>query len=246
LAKDECIKFPAGSYQTLYDGVSYKIDPENDIVEMTEKLNPRYSLEGKEEATNLVNELGVEKVQKNLGLFSKLLFSSMLLFPFLMFLQAFSSAKSEPFLSWGRFLTVVSEIAFLYLFAYYKLAMNYYKDSYCEKCGKHLVFEEFQAPLIKHESKTDGYTKTFTAFWRCKNCGYEDIKVEPQYVDHHHEIKKGTLEDHRCEECGKEHAIEEYRKVDVLRSVARKKIRYFKCAYCGYHEIKLDVKLNLH
>jgi DNA-directed RNA polymerase subunit M/transcription elongation factor TFIIS len=124
--------------------------------------------------------------------------------------------------------------------------VNYYRDSYCEKCGNHLVFEEFQAPLIKQESKSTGYTKTFTAFWRCKNCGYEDIKVEPQPIDHHHGIKQSTLEAHTCEECGKKHAIQEYRNVDVLRSVARKKIRYFKCIYCGYHEIKLNVKILFH
>lgn len=246
MTKYERIRFPAGSYQTLHNGVSYKIDPENNIVEMTEKLNPRYSPEGKEEAINLVNQLGVEKVKKNVSLFSKLLFSSMLLFPFLMLLQTLFSAKTELFFSWGRFLTVVSEVVFLYLFAYYKLAINYYRDSYCEKCGKHLVFEEFQAPLIKQESKASGYTKTFTTFWHCKNCGYEDIRVEPQQIDHHHEIKECTLEAHRCEECGKEHAIEEYRNVDVLTSFVKKKIRYFKCSHCGYHEIKLNVKMNFY
>lgn len=61
LTKEKRIRFPSGSYQAFYEGISYKIDPENDIVEMTQRLNPRYSPESREEAVNLANKLGIEK-----------------------------------------------------------------------------------------------------------------------------------------------------------------------------------------
>jgi len=244
MAKDKRIRFPSGSYQADYEGVSYKIDPENDIVEMTQRLNPRYSPESREEAVNLANKLGAEKIQKRAGLFSKLLLLSILLYLFLMLFPAVFSAKSEGFLSAGRFLTIVSEVAFLYMFGYYRAAVKYYMDSHCEKCGKHFVFEEFQAPLVKEESKIDAYTKTLTQYWHCRNCGHENIKVEPQPVDHHHEKKQDNLKED-CEECGKEHALEEYRNIDVLNYTLRKKIRYFKCKNCGYHEIRLDKRFRI-
>lgn len=240
MAKDKRIKFPSGLFQAVYEGVSYKIDPENDIVEMSQRLNPRYSPESREEAVNLANKLGAEKIQKRARLFSKLLLLSIVLFLFLILFPVFFSVKSEGLLSAGRFLTIVSEIAFLYMFGYYRAAVNYCTDSYCEKCGKHFVFEEFQAPLVKEESRIDAYTKTLTQYWHCRNCGHEDIKVEPQPIDHHHEKIQGNLKEDTCEECGKEHAIEEYRNVDVLNYALRRKIRYFKCRNCGYHEIRLN------
>jgi hypothetical protein len=240
LIKDKRIRFPSGSYQAFYEGISYKIDPENDIVEMTQRLNPRYSPESREEAVNLANKLGVEEIQKRARLFSKLLFISILLFLFLMLFPAVFSAKSESLLSAGRFFTIVLEIVSLYMFGYYRVATNYYMDSHCEKCGKHFVFEEFQAPLVKEESKIDTYTKTLTQYWHCRNCGHEDIKVEPQPIYHHHEKTRGNLKEDTCEECGKEHAIEEYRNIDVLNYALIKKIRYFKCKNCGYHEIRLN------
>lgn len=246
MAKDKRIRFPSGSYQAFYEGICYNIDPENDVVEMTQNLNPRYSPESMEEAFNLVNKLGVEEIQKRARLFSKLFLLSILLFLFLMFFSAHFFAKSESFLlSAGRFLTIVSEIVFLYMFGYYRAIANYCTDSYCEKCGKHLVFEEFQAPLVTEESKIDAYTKTLTQYWHCINCGYEDIKVEPQPIDHHHEKRQGNLKEDTCEECGEEHAIEEYRNIDVLNYIFKKKIRYFKCRNCGYHEIRLSKRFRI-
>lgn len=246
MTKDKRIRFPSGSYHAFYDGINYKIDPENDIVEMTQRLNLRYSPESKEEAVNLANKLGAEKVKKRARLSSRLLLLSVLSFLFLMFFPALISTKSESFfLSAGRFLAIVSEVTFLYMFGYYRAAVNYCTDSYCKKCGKNFVFEEFQAPLIKEESRINAYTKTLTQYWHCRNCGHEDIKVEPQHIDHHHEKIKGNLKEDTCEECGKEHAIEEYRNIDVLNYVLRKKIRYFKCRNCGYHEIRLNKRFKI-
>lgn len=246
MEKDKRIRFPSGSYQAFYKGIRYKIDPENDIVEMTQTLNPRYSPESREEAVNLVNKLGVEQIQNRARLFSKLFLLSVLLFLFLMYFHVYFSAKAESFLlSAGRFLTIVSEIIFLYMFGYYRAITNYCTDSYCEKCGKHLVFEEFQAPLIKEESKIDAYTKTLTQYWHCINCGHEDIKVEPQHLDHHHENRKDNLKEDTCEECGEEHAMEEYRNIDVLNYILKKRIRYFKCRNCGYHEIRLSKRFRI-
>lgn len=246
MAKDKRIRFPSGSCQAFYEGIRYKIDPENDVVEMTQKLNPRYSPESREEAFDLANKLGIKKIEDRARLFSKLLLLSILLFLSLMFFPAYFSAKSESFfLSAGRFLTIVSEIVFLYMFGYYRAMVNYCTDSYCEKCGKHFVFEEFQAPLVKEESKIDAYTRTLTQYWHCINCGHEEIKVEPQPIDHHHEKKQGDLKEGTCEECGKENAIEEYRNIDVLNYILKKKIRYFKCRNCGYHEIRLNKRFKI-
>lgn len=246
MTKDKRIRFPSGSYQAFYEGISYEIDPENDIVEMTQKLNPRYTPESREEAVTLANKLGIEKIQNRARLFSRLLLLSIMLFLFLMLLPVLFSAKSEGFfLSAGRFLAIVSEVTFLYMFGYYRAAVNYCMDSYCEKCGKHFVFEEFQAPLLKEESRINAYTKTLTQYWHCRNCGHEDIKIEPQPIDHHHEKIQGNLKEDTCEECGKEHAIEEYRNVDVLNYALRKKIRYFKCRNCGYHEIRLNKRFKI-
>lgn len=243
MAKDERIRFPSGSYQALYKGICYRIDPENDAVEMTKRLNLRYSPESKEAAINLVNELGAERIKKRVNIFSKLLLASILLFLFLTLLPVLFSGKSEALLSVGRFITVISEIAFLYMFGCCNVTMNYYKDSHCEKCGKYFVFEEFQAPLLKEESKTNAYIRTLTKYWRCKNCGYEDIRVEPQHIDYHFGKRQPILKEDKCEECGKEHAIEEYRNVDLLIYFVRKKFRYLKCRYCGYHEIRLNSKI---
>lgn len=246
MAKDERIKFPSGSHQALHKGICYKIDPVNDTVEMTKRLNLRYSPESRDEAVNRVNELGAERIKRRVSIFSKLLIGSILVFIFLTLFPVFFSTKSETILSWGKFITLVSEISFLYMFGCCNVTMNYYKDSHCEKCGKYFVFEEFQAPLLKEISKTNAYIRTLTKYWHCKNCGYEDIKVESQHIDHHYGRKQPILEEDKCEECGREHAIEEYRNVDVLNSLVRKKIRYFKCKYCGYHEIRLHKKiLNL-
>jgi hypothetical protein len=242
LTKDERIRFPSGSYRAIYKGICYRIDPENDVVEMTQRLNLRYSPESKEEAINRVNELGAENIQKRVKTFSKLLVASILLFLFLTILTNYYS-KLEMLLSWGKFLTLVSEISFLYMFGCSNVIMNYYRDSHCEKCGKYFVFEEFQPPLLKEESKANDYIRTLTKYWRCKNCGYEYVKVEPQRIDHSYGRRQLSLKEDKCEECGKEHAIEEYRNVDVLNSFIRKKIRYFKCKYCGYHEIRLHKKI---
>ena len=239
LTKEERIRFPSGSYQALHKDICYKIDPESDTVEMTKRLSLRYSPESKDEAIILVNELGAERIQKRVRLFSKLLIGSILLFLFLTVFPVFFSIKSEAVLSWGKFITLISEISFLYMFGCSNVTMNYYKDSHCEKCGKHFVFEEFQAPLLKEISKTNAYIRTLTKYWHCKSCGYEDIKIESQHIDHHYGRKQPGLEEYKCEECGREHAIEEYRNADVLNSFIRKKIRYFKCKYCGYHEIRL-------
>ncbi|RXA19862.1 hypothetical protein EQO05_06815 [Methanosarcina sp. MSH10X1] len=244
MAKDKRIKFPSGSYQAVYDGISYRIDPENDIVEMSQRLNPRYSPESREEAVSLANKLGPERIRKRARLFSKLLILSILLFLFLMAFPVLFSAQFEGFLSWGKFLTIVSEVVFLYMFGYYRGVVSYFTDSYCEKCGKHFVFEEYQAPLVKEESKIDAYTKTLTQYWHCKNCGHKDIKIEFQPVDHHREKKQDNLKD-TCEECGKEHSIEEYRNIDVINRALRKKIRYFKCRNCGYHEIRLNKSFKI-
>jgi hypothetical protein len=246
LTKEERIRFPSGSYQALHKGICYKIDPENDTVEMTKRLSLRYSPESKDEAVNRVNKLGAERIQKRVSLFSKLLIGSILFFLFLTLFPFFFSAKSENVLSWGKFITLISEISFLYMFGCCNVTMNYYKDSHCEKCGKYFVFEEFQAPLLKEISKTNAYIQTLTKYWHCKNCGYEDIKVESQHIAHNYGMKQPNTEEDKCEECGREHAIEEYRNVDILNSVVRKKIRYFKCKYCSYHEIRLRKKiLNL-
>lgn len=243
LTKEERIRFPSGSYQALHKGICYKIDPENDTVEITKKLSLRYSPESKDEAIHLVNELGAERIQKRVSLFSKLLIGSILLFLFLTVYPVFFPIKSEIFLSWGKFITLISEISFLYMFGCSNVTMNYYKDSRCEKCGKYFVFEEFKAPLLKEISKTNAYILTLTKYWHCKSCGYEDIKVESQRIDHHHGRKQHGPEEDKCEECGKEHAIEEYRKIDIVNSFIRKKIRYFRCKYCGYHEIRLIKKI---
>jgi hypothetical protein len=245
LAKDKRIRFPSGSYQADYDGVSYRIDPENDIVEMSQRLRPRYSPESREEAVNLANKLGPEKIHRRARLFSKLLLFSILLFLFLMIYPVLFSVGFENFLSLGKFLTIVSEVTFLYMFGYYRAIVSYFRDSYCEKCGKHFVFEEFQAPLVKEVSKIDTYTKTLTHYWHCRNCGHEDIKIEPQPIDHHHEKKQHNLKEDTCEECGKEHAIVEYRNIDVLNKALKKKIRYFKCRNCGYHEIRLSKRFRI-
>ena len=69
MTKDERIRFPPGSNQTLYKGVCYKIDTDNDIVEMTKRLNLRYSPESKDEAINLVSELGAERIQKRVEVY---------------------------------------------------------------------------------------------------------------------------------------------------------------------------------
>ena len=114
MAKDERIRFPSGSYQALYKGICYRIDPENDAVEMTKRLNLRYSSESKEAAINLVNELGAERINKRVNIFSKLLLASILLFLFLTLLPVLFSGKSEALLSVGRFITVISEIAVLH------------------------------------------------------------------------------------------------------------------------------------
>ena len=243
MEKDECIKFPSGSYQALHKGICYKIDPENDTVEMTKRLNLRYSPESRDEAVTRINELGAERIKKRVSIFSKLLIGSILVFIFLTLFPVFISTKSDTVLSWGKFITLISEISFLYMFGCCNVTMNYYKDSRCEKCGKYFVFEEFQAPLLKEISKTNAYIRTLTKYWHCKNCGYEDIKVESQKIDHHHGKKQQGLKEDTCEECGREHALEEYRSVDVLNYLNRKKIRYLKCRYCGYHEIRLHKEI---
>jgi hypothetical protein len=242
LTVDERIKFPSGSYQALHKGICYKIDPENDTVEMTKRLNLRYSPESRDEAVNRIHELGAERIKKRVSVFSILLIGSILVFIFLTLYPVFISTKSDAVLSWGKFITLISEISFLYMFGCCNVTMNYYKDSHCEKCGEYFVFEEFQAPLLKEISKTNAYMRTLTKYWHCKNCGYEDINVESQHIDHHHGRKQPGIED-KCEECGRERAIEEYRNVDILNSLIRKKIRYFKCKYCGYHEIRLHKKI---
>ena len=246
MAKEERIRFPPGSYQAVHDGISYKIDPESDVVETTQRLKMKYSPESKEEALNLVNKIGVQEIQKRASLFLKLLVISILVFLFLVIYPLRFSAPSENILSIGRFLTVTLEVAFLYMFGYYSAKVNYYNDSHCKICGKNFVFEEFQAPLVKDESKKDAYTKTLTKYWYCKNCGYEDISVEPQPINYHREKKQQKLKDDTCEVCGKENAIEEYRDADVLKHSIIKKMRYFKCKYCNYHEIKLHRKINYY
>lgn len=243
MTKEERIRFPSGSCHALHKGICYKIDPENDTVEMTKRLYLRYSPESRDEAENRVYELGAENIKKRVSIFSKLLIVSILLFIFLTIFPIFFSTISENIISWGKFLILVSEISFLYMFGCCKATMNYYKDSHCEKCGKYFVFEEFQAPLLKEISKTNAYIRTLTNYWHCKNCGYEDIKVELQQIDHHFGERQPSLEKDKCEECGREHAIEEYRKVDILDTFLGKKIRYFKCKYCGYREIRLHKKI---
>ncbi|WP_440948668.1 hypothetical protein ACSAZL_10795 [Methanosarcina sp. T3] len=100
--------------------------------------------------------------------------------------------------------------AFFYLSTNYDFAMEYYMDSYCKNCGQHLVLEEFQAHLMKEESRTDTCVKTLTRYWCCKNCGYKDIKIEPQYMSHHYGKKLKKSKGYTCKQCGRAGAIEEY------------------------------------
>lgn len=238
--KTEYVRFPPGSNQVLHGGIYYKIDPYSDMVEITQKLNFKYSPRGKEKAINLVNGLGAEEVQKRAGLFSKLIFIFMILF----FLLAFFPWKFGDIRFAGLIVTAVIGIVSFYLSVNYDSAMEYYKDSYCKNCGRYFVLEEFQAPLMKDESRNDTYEKTRTGYWRCKNCGYKDIKVESQHVSHYYGKKPKKSKSHKCKHCGRASAIEEYRSADIIRDpYSESKRRYYRCRYCDYHEIKINEEI---
>jgi hypothetical protein len=239
------IKFLPGSYQAMHKGICYKIDPKSDTVEMTVKLkNFKYKSRDKEWCTNLINHFGVEKVQKKARTFLKLLLASILLFLFVTFFPTFIPEKLKNFLLAGKILLIIFGIVLFFKTLKYKEAIEYYGDSYCEKCEKHLVLEEFQNPLLKEESRTDAYIKTFIRYWRCKNCGYENTKVEPQYINHHYERKLHKLKNDTCKQCDRLNAIEEYRFADVIRdSNSETKRIYYRCKFCDYHEVKIDIEV---
>jgi len=238
--KTEYIRFPPGSYQAPYEGICYKINPYSDTVETTQKLSVKYSSQEKKKTINLVNWVGEEEIQKRSKLLSKLA----LVFLILSFTIMFFPHKYGGFRSAGITLTFLMGIVSLYLSINYDSAMEYYMDSYCKNCGQHLVLEEFQVPLMKNKSRNDTHETTLTRYWRCKNCGYKDIKVESQHVSHHQGKKPAKSKSHRCRHCGRVSALEEYRTADIIKdSYSEIKRRYYRCRYCGYHEIKINEEI---
>jgi len=240
----EIIRFPPKARQVLHKNICYKIDPYSDVVEMIQKLDFKYSLKGKEKAINLVSALEVKEIQKRAKILPKLLYILILTFLFLTVFPTFFTEKFNDFLFAGKILIAVAGIIFFYLSYSYDFAMEYYKDSYCDKCGKHLVLEEFQPPIMKEESRTDTYTKSRISYWRCKNCGYKHTKVEPEHTGHHYEKKLHKSKGNKCIHCGRANAVEEYRIGDIIRDIySETKRRYYRCKYCGYHEIKIHVEI---
>lgn len=239
----ERISFLPGSYQAMHDGICYKIDPSSDVVEMTQKLNFKYSLYDKEKAINLINNFGLEGIQKRVKLFRRFFDIFTILVIILLIYSVFSSWRSSNVIV-GIILASIVGVSLLTWIGGYNSAIKYYTDSFCKKCGKCFALEEVKTPFMKEESRTDTYTKTITRYWHCKNCGYNDTKVEPQYVNHRYKKRLHKLKGDNCKQCGKSNAIEEYRIADVARgSDSVDTRRYYRCRYCGYHEIKIEVEI---
>lgn len=210
---------------------------------MTQKLNFKYSPYDKDRAINLINDLGIEGIRKRVKLFQKSIFFFIILSAFLIFCSVIFSWKSSNVIA-GIILASIVVAFLLTWIGDYNSTIKYYADSCCKRCGKLFAVEEVKTPFIKEESRTDTYTKTLTRYWHCKNCGYDDTKVEPQYVNHRYLKKLNKLKDDKCGHCGRANAIKEYRIADIVRgSDSVDTRRYYRCRYCGYHEIKIKVEI---
>lgn len=55
--------------------------------------------------------------------------------------------------------------------------IEYHKETRCRNCRMSAACEEFKKPVLKKEISPESITITLTSYWKCRLCGYEDIRT---------------------------------------------------------------------
>lgn len=55
--------------------------------------------------------------------------------------------------------------------------IEYHKETRCRNCGMSAACEEFKKPVLKKEISPESVKITLTSYWKCRLCGYEDIRT---------------------------------------------------------------------
>ena len=228
------IGFTKSENQKRYEDICYKLNPEDDTLTIEYSDDFKYNPKIMKKAPGLINKYGEKELDKRAGLYAiSVLFALYLIFlPCILFGKDFG-------LFLGFLLTIVVVTRLVILSEEYTDTVKYYRDSRCKKCGKDFALEEFREPKIEEISTVENYTITVTRYWKCKFCGFEDIrKGSENYTTRKGE--RNAVTHKNCRNCGKELAIIEYRYPDIKETTNKETtIRHYKCEYCDYREIKI-------
>lgn len=119
-------------------------------------------------------------------------------------------------------------------------ALEYYKDTFCNACGKKLACEEIDEPIVKETSGFGNYTLKVTRYWKCKYCGNVEIRESQEdiFAAQGEMLPAFSLKAIECKKCRETGSIVEIKKPDI-KEIGKRRLtrRYYKCTICGHEEI---------
>lgn len=121
-------------------------------------------------------------------------------------------------------------------------AADYYKDSKCRKCGRNYACVEFKELVFKEVSTNYSFENTEISYWKCKFCGYEDVRVE--YIKSYGKKGKIGIPPQYCQKCKQKFSIEEYRNPDIEYITGDEiTTRYYRCKHCDFNYIEKEIDI---
>ncbi len=224
----------------LSDGY-YELDPETDIMVITYKGEKKYS-EYIERKPHELKDNTCKNIHPDYG---DLIVLSLFIVGILVFIGVLPEGVIFLVLFVG-FYCMIIKAGNTGMHHVDSEALEYLESSHCNKCGRDFACEESKAPEIRERSTPKAYRITVISYWKCKYCGYENIRERPAGIK---AWKKGfafLLGPGKlpvpCQKCGKEKAYREFRKPDIkkLSNTIQTITSYYKCRYCGHIEVKVE------
>lgn len=229
------VEFPVGIDKSCLDNYCYKLDRSTDTLTITSEGN-FYNFP-KERAPDVVNSLGLKRINVVKKVTLLLAFSPIFIFPFLLY---FRQTLGEFY--WPLTITLfLGGIMFFLISSDLFDIESYYKISKCKKCNRDFAYEEIKKPLVKKISTYDDYEETETRYFKCKYCNDEDLKIKSLLKSSKSRKRRIPKKGKTCKGCGRRFTLIEYRYPDThLESFdTRRTIRHYKCKNCGYMEISM-------
>jgi len=143
-------------------------------------------------------------------------------------------------------LFTISAFLFFQLGLRFSSVANYYRNTFCEVCGKEFAYEESEKPDVKEVSTPEDYSFEITRYWKCKYCGQKKVRTLTEDFVAKKGLKMSLSQVAKlpCKKCGKNVMYEEYKKPDLRErkcitsnSEIATTRRYFICKHCGYKDI---------
>lgn len=217
----------------------YELDPITGVLTITSKsYNHNYSESNKKRAAFIISILGV-KISEIIGFICPFIFFFMLVVICLRLVDIIFKNVGI----WDFFFHIVLPLfVFSIVCAEVATAADYYKNSKCRKCGRNYACVESKKPVYKKVSTNYSFENTEISYWKCKFCGYEDVRVE--HIKSSGKKGKIGIPPEYCQKCKQKFSIEEYRNPDI-ESIVGDEIttRYYRCKHCDFNYIEKQIDI---